>query len=83
MPKIKEIARSFSKTFQEKQFEPFQVFASYKGELEGNETPEEVREFSEKLQALAEEDVRRITDMWTNRRAANIRRKEEKEVPFN
>lgn len=82
MIKIKEISRSFSKTFQEAQFEPFNVFASYKGELEGDETAEEVVQASDYLYELAQEDVRRITDMWTNRREANKRMRESKEVPF-
>lgn len=80
--KITEISRSFSKTFQEKQFEPFNVFASYHGELDGTETPEEVKRFSEKLQGLAEEDVRAITDLWTNKREAKKRIELNKEQPF-
>ena len=80
MMKITEVARSFSKTFQEKDFEPFNVFASYKGEVQG--TPEEIREFSEYLSKLAEEDVRRITDLWTNKREAKKRIAESKISPF-
>lgn len=80
MPKITEIARSFSKTIQEKQFEPLSVFASYKGELDGTETPEEVMEFSKKLYELAKEDVRSTTDLWTDKREAMKRIKEREEA---
>lgn len=80
MAKITEVARSFSKTIQEKQFEPLSVFASYKGELDGTETPEQVRAFSEHLQALATEDVRSYTDLWTNKREALARKKEREEA---
>ena len=78
--KITEIVRSFSKTFQEEKFEPFSVFASYKAELEGDESPKEIKETSEKLYELAQKDVRTITDMWTNKRAALKRKREEAEL---
>jgi len=56
--KITEICRSASKVIQEESYQPFSVFASYKGELDGNETPEEIKQFSNRLYALAEKDVR-------------------------
>lgn len=56
--KITEIARSFSKTLQEEPYSPISIFASYKGELDGSETPEEIKKFSDSLYNLAEEDVR-------------------------
>jgi hypothetical protein len=56
--KITEICRSASKTIQEENYHPFSVFASYKGELDGTETPEEIKQFSNHLYALAEKDVR-------------------------
>lgn len=56
--KITEIARSFSKTIQEESYSPISIFASYKGELDGSETPEEIKKFSDSLYNLAEKDVR-------------------------
>ena len=56
--KITEIARSFSKTLQEEPYSPISIFASYKGELDGIETPEEIKQFSTRLYVLAEKDVR-------------------------
>lgn len=58
MPKITEVCRSFSKTIQEEAYSPISIFASYKGELDGSETPEEIKKFSDSLYNLAEEDVR-------------------------
>lgn len=51
---IKEIARSFSKTLQEKDYEPVNVFASYKAELSETDNPEEV---SKELYEKAVNDV--------------------------
>lgn len=34
------------------------MFASYKGELDGNESDEEIKQFSTRLYILAEKDVR-------------------------
>ena len=56
--KITEICRSASKTIQEENYQPFSVFASYKGELDGSETPEQIKQFSTRLYVLAEKDVR-------------------------
>lgn len=58
MPKITEVVRSFSKTIQEEAYSPISLFASYKGELDGTETPGEIRAFSDRLFILAEQDVR-------------------------
>jgi hypothetical protein len=58
MPKITEIIRSFSKTIQEEAYSPISLFASYKGELDGTETPEQIKQFSNRLYFLAEKDVR-------------------------
>ena len=58
MQKITEIIRSFSKTIQEEAYSPISIFASYKGELDGTETPEQIKQFSEHLYTLAEKDVR-------------------------
>lgn len=58
MPKITEVARSFSKTIQEEAYSPISIFASYKGELDGTETPEQIKQFSAHLYTLAEKDVR-------------------------
>lgn len=57
MPKVIEIARSFSQTVQYKQFEPISIFASYKGELDGSEDGNTIREYSEYLYRLSKEDV--------------------------
>lgn len=56
--KIIEISRSFSRKIQIEQYEPIEIFASYKGELDGSETPEQIQQFSAHLYALAERDVR-------------------------
>lgn len=56
--KITEICRSASKTIQEENYQPFSVFASYKGELNGDESDEEIKQFSTRLYILAEKDVR-------------------------
>lgn len=56
--KITEITRSFSKTIQEEAYSPISLFASYKGELDGTETPEQIKQFSAHLYTLAEKDVR-------------------------
>ena len=61
MAKITEISRSFSQTRQYKQFEPVNIFASYKAELNGNETVEELREISRELYQKAQTDV--LVDM--------------------
>ena len=71
MPKITEISRSFSKTIQERQYEPISIFSSYKGELDGSETPEQIKEFSESLYILAMNDVglaysEKEYQRWTN-----------------
>lgn len=58
MPKITEVVRSFSKTIQEEAYSPISIFASYKGELDGTETPEQIKQFSAQLYFLAEKDVR-------------------------
>lgn len=58
MPKITEVVRSFSKTIQEEAYSPISIFASYKGELDGSETPEQIKQFSTRLYVLAEKDVR-------------------------
>lgn len=64
--KITEITRSFSKTLQEKQFEPINIFASYKGELDGTETPEEIEKFSEELFQLAKATVQKHQTAFEN-----------------
>lgn len=56
--RITEISRSYSRKIQIEQYEPVEIFASYKGELDGNETPEEIKQFSIRLYVLAEKDVR-------------------------
>lgn len=56
--RITEITRSFSKTIQEEAYSPISLFASYKGELDGTETPEQIKQFSNRLYFLAEKDVR-------------------------
>lgn len=56
--KITEITRSFSRKIQIEQYEPIEIFASYKGEFDGTETPEQIKQFSEHLYTLAEKDVR-------------------------
>ena len=58
MGKIVEISRSFSRKIQIEQYEPVEIFASYKGELDGNESDEEIKHFSTRLYILAEKDVR-------------------------
>lgn len=58
MPKITEISRSFSRKIQIEQYEPVEIFSSYKGELDGNESDEEIKQFSNRLYVLAEKDVR-------------------------
>lgn len=77
--KITEITRSFSKTFQEKDYEPFNVFCSVKAELGEGDDPAKV---SDALHEMAQADVRRITDMWTNKRAAMKRVREDNEKAF-
>ena len=62
MPKIIEVSRSFQKTVQEEAYSPISLFASYKGELDGTETDEEIKKFSNKLFALAQRDVREEQD---------------------
>ena len=57
MPKIVEISRSFSRKIQIEQYEPVDIFASYRGELDGTETEEEIKKFSHDLSALAQRDV--------------------------
>lgn len=72
--KITEISRSFSKTIQEEPFEPLSVFAAYKAEVDEKDN---LKEVSEKLHNLAQEDVRKVTDMWTNKRAALKRQRQQ------
>lgn len=55
--KIIEVARSYSRTIQYKQFEPINSFASYKVELEGTESKEEVEKVSKELFRLSYIDV--------------------------
>lgn len=55
--KITEISRSFSRKIQTQQFENADIFSSYKGELDGTETEEEVKAFSNKLFSMAQHDV--------------------------
>ena len=66
--KIIEIARSFSKTIQEKQFEPINIFASYKAEVSEGE---DVEKMSKILFKKAVDDVgiamtEKPWEMWTN-----------------
>lgn len=56
--RITEISRSFSRKIQIEQYEPVEIFSSYKGELDGTETPEQIKQFSAQLYVLAEKDVR-------------------------
>lgn len=57
MGKIVEISRSFSRKIQIEQYEPVDIFSSYKGELDGTESEEEIKKFSHDLSALAQRDV--------------------------
>lgn len=71
--KIIEISRSFSKKIQEAQFEPFEVFASYKAEV--GET-ENLPEMSNKLFKMAVDDVGlalsdKYFEKWTNPQRAS------------
>ena len=68
--KIIEISRSFSKKVQEKQYEPYEVFASYKAEVTEKEAGD-VAMLSNKLFKLAVDDVgvalrERYFEKWTN-----------------
>ena len=58
MAHVSEISRSFSRKIQIEQYEPVEIFASYKGELNGDESDEEIKQFSTRLYVLAEKDVR-------------------------
>ena len=57
MAHVSEISRSFSRKIQIEQYEPVEIFASYKGELDGTENEEEIKKFSHDLSALAQRDV--------------------------
>jgi len=57
--KIIEVSRSYSRTIQYKQFEPISSFASYKAELTGEESKEDVEKISNELFRLSYLDVER------------------------
>lgn len=57
--KIIEVSRSYSRTIQYKQYEPIASFASYKAELNGAESKEEVEKISNELFRLSYIDVER------------------------
>jgi predicted AAA+ superfamily ATPase len=66
--KITEITRSFSKTIQEKQFEPISIFASYKAEVDEKD---DIKEVSAELYKNAMNDVgieisKKSYEIWTN-----------------
>ena len=66
--KIIEIARSFSKTIQEKQFEPINIFASYKAEVSENEDVEKVSKilFKKAVDDVGIAMTEKPWEMWTN-----------------
>lgn len=57
--KIIEVSRSYSRTIQAKQYEPISAFSSYKAELTGEESKEEVEKISNELFRLSYLDVER------------------------
>lgn len=83
--KIIEIARSFSKTIQEKQFEPINIFASYKAELDENDDIEKV---SKELYEKAVNDVglaisEKMWEKWTNPQKAVRKQVKEETEEYN
>jgi hypothetical protein len=85
--KITEITRSFSKTIQEKQFEPISFFASYKAEVDEND---DLKKVSAELYENAIDDVgiaidKKLYERWTNpQKVVREKVKEDlKDLPFN
>jgi hypothetical protein len=85
MKKI-EIARSFSKTIQESAYEPVNVFASYKAEVEEGES---ISEVSDRLYQMAVDDVGmaisdKLWEKWTNPQkfVRKMVKENNKSVPF-
>jgi len=81
--KITEITRSFSKTIQEKQFEPINVFASYKAEVSEKDDLEKV---SQELYEKAVNDVgvaisEAMWERWTNPQKA-VKKLTKEPTPF-
>ena len=72
--KVIEVVRSFNQTKQLKQYEPVSAFASYKAELTGEETKEEIKAISEELHELAEQSVQDVVNPQksTSRRATTL-----------
>lgn len=66
--KILEITRSFSKTIQERPFEPISIFASYKAEVDEKD---DIKKVSAELYKNAMNDVgedisKKAYEIWTN-----------------
>lgn len=77
-----EISRSFSKKWQEQQYQPIEFFASVKKEVEEEEVEKESKRLSEMVVRMVEEDLNAYKEKVEKIKNRKNRKAELKDVNF-